>query len=173
MVAGLSGLVTCLQSNLIGPNLCGLFSNLGVCRLFSFPLIGSLFLARCMLIGWLEVTWWGRGIPPFQGKPKPRSSHLPAPAAPHYYDWEIHRRETWMSFKCGKKCSNLLVMQDMQIIASMIIIHFTAIRMAKIKQKITTKYCKNVGGHKFLCIASLNVDSNRHSRKKSHSALKY
>ena len=25
----------------------------------------------------------GRGIPPFQGKPKPRSGLLPAPAAPH------------------------------------------------------------------------------------------
>ena len=34
LVDGLSGLVTCLQSNLIGPNLCGLFSNLGVCGLF-------------------------------------------------------------------------------------------------------------------------------------------
>ena len=34
LVAGLSGLVTCLQSNLIGPNLCGLFSNLGVRGLF-------------------------------------------------------------------------------------------------------------------------------------------
>ena len=50
-----------------------------------------------------------------------------------------------------------------------IIIHFTPIRMAKIKQKITTKYCKSVGAHNFLCIASLSVDPNRHSRKKSHS----
>ena len=56
LVAGLSGLVTCLQNDLIGPNLRGLFSNLGVPGLFSFPLIGSLFLARRMLIGWLQVT---------------------------------------------------------------------------------------------------------------------
>ena len=84
MVAGLSGLVICLQSNLIGPNLCRLFSNLGVCGLFSFPLIGSLFLARCMLIGWLQVTWWGRGIPPFQGKPKPRSRPPASPGSPTF-----------------------------------------------------------------------------------------
>ena len=39
MVAGLSGLVTCLQSNLIGPNFRGLFSNLGVRGLFSSPFV--------------------------------------------------------------------------------------------------------------------------------------
>ena len=50
MVAGLSGLVTCLQNNFIGPNFRGLFSNLGVCGLFSFPLIGSLFLTGRMLM---------------------------------------------------------------------------------------------------------------------------
>ena len=55
-VAGLSRLATCLQSDLIGPNLHGLFSDLGVRGLFSFPLIGSLFLARRMLIGWLQVA---------------------------------------------------------------------------------------------------------------------
>ena len=27
----------------------------------------------CTLIGWLQVTRWGRGIPPFHGKPKPKS----------------------------------------------------------------------------------------------------
>ena len=68
---------------LLAQTFAGFFSNLGVWRLFSFPLIGSLFLARRMLIGWLQVTWWGRGIPPFQGKLKLRSSRLPAPAAPH------------------------------------------------------------------------------------------
>ena len=82
LVAGLRGLVTCLQSNLTGPNLRGLFSNLGIRGLFSFPLIGSLFLARRMLIGLLQVTWWGRGIPPFQVKPKPRSGQPASPGSP-------------------------------------------------------------------------------------------
>ena len=40
----------------------------------------------CTLIGRLQVTRWGRGIPPFHGKPKPKSwppaspGPLPAPA---------------------------------------------------------------------------------------------
>ena len=34
MVAGLSGLVTCLQSNFIGPNFCGPFFKLGRSRAF-------------------------------------------------------------------------------------------------------------------------------------------
>ena len=33
----------------------------------------------CILIGWLQVTRWGRGIPPFHGKPKPKSR---PPASP-------------------------------------------------------------------------------------------
>ena len=45
----------------------------------------------CALIGRLQVTRWGRGIPPFHGKPKPKSwppagpgpLPAPAPAAPH------------------------------------------------------------------------------------------
>ena len=35
----------------------------------------------CILIGWLQVTQWGRGIPPFHGKPKPKS-RLPASPSP-------------------------------------------------------------------------------------------
>ena len=30
------------------------FFKLGIRGLFSFPLIGSLFLTRCMLVGWLQ-----------------------------------------------------------------------------------------------------------------------
>ena len=39
----------------------------------------------CILIGWLQVTRWGRGIPPFHGNPNPSPGCLPAPApaAPH------------------------------------------------------------------------------------------
>ena len=48
LVAGLSGLVTCLQSNFIGTNFRGLFSNLGILGLFSFP-----FVSYWALIDWL------------------------------------------------------------------------------------------------------------------------
>ena len=34
----------------------------------------------CTLIGRLQVTWWGRGIPPFHGKRNPSPGPLPAPA---------------------------------------------------------------------------------------------
>ena len=80
LVAGLSGLVTCLQSNFIGTNFAGFCSNLGVCGLFSSPL----FLTGYILIGWLQVTRWGRGIPPFHGKPKPRPRPpaSPSPSSP-------------------------------------------------------------------------------------------
>ena len=39
----------------------------------------------CILIGWLQVTRWGRGIPPFHGNRNPSPGRLPAPApaAPH------------------------------------------------------------------------------------------
>ena len=86
-------LVTCLQSNLIGTNLAGFCSNLkqfywykrrGLLfkfrRPWAFQLSRGLFTG-CILIGWLQVTRWGRGIPPFHGKPKPKS-RLPASPSP-------------------------------------------------------------------------------------------
>ena len=53
----------------------GLFSNLGARGLFT----------GCILIGRLQVTRWGRGIPPFHGNRNPIPGPLPAPApaAPH------------------------------------------------------------------------------------------
>ena len=42
LVAGLSGLVTCLQSNFIGTNFCGLFFKLGRSRAFQLSLCFSL-----------------------------------------------------------------------------------------------------------------------------------
>ena len=59
MVAGLSELVTCLQSNLIGPNLHGLFSNLGVRRLFSSPFVSY----------WAHIDWLAPGYPMGAGNP--------------------------------------------------------------------------------------------------------
>ena len=48
LLVGTSGLVTQLQGNFCWPN---------PSWAFSFPVIGSLFLARHMLIGWLQVAW--------------------------------------------------------------------------------------------------------------------
>ena len=80
--------VTCLQSNPIGTNFAGYMftkqfywynfagfcSNLGARRAFT----------GCILIGWLQVTRWGWGIPPFHGKPKPKSRPpaSPSPGSP-------------------------------------------------------------------------------------------
>ena len=82
LVAGLSGLVTCLQSNSIGTNFRRLLFKLRRSRAFSFSLLFPLFPLGRLLIGWLQAARWGRGIPPLQGRLKPRSGHLPAPAAP-------------------------------------------------------------------------------------------
>ena len=50
----------------------------------AFQLSRGLFTG-CILIGWLQVTRWGRGIPPFHGNrnPSPGCLPAPAPAAPH------------------------------------------------------------------------------------------
>ena len=75
---------TCLQSSPIGTNFAGFCSNLKqfywykrrgllfkLRRPWAFQLSRGLFTG-CILIGWLQVTRWGRGIPPFHGKPKPK-----------------------------------------------------------------------------------------------------
>ena len=100
-------LVTRLQSNPIGTNFLGYMftkqsywhklrgfgSNLK--QFYWYKRRGLLFKLRrprasqlsrglftgCILTGWLQVTRWGRGIPPFHGKPKPKS-RLPASPSP-------------------------------------------------------------------------------------------
>ena len=49
----------------------------------AFQLSRGLFTG-CILIGWLQVTRWGRGILPFHGKPKPkfRPPASPSPGSP-------------------------------------------------------------------------------------------
>ena len=85
-------LVTRLQSNPIGTNFAGFGSNLK--QFYWYKRRGLLFKLRrprafqlsrrlstgCILIGWLQVTRWGRGIPPFHRKPKPKSR---PPASPN------------------------------------------------------------------------------------------
>ena len=51
LVAGLSRLVTCLQSNFIGTNFLGFFSNLGVRGLFSSPFVSY----------WAHIDWLAPG----------------------------------------------------------------------------------------------------------------
>ena len=82
LVAGLSGLVTCLQSNSIGTNFRGLLFKFRRSRAFPFSLMFPLFPFGCLLIGWLQAARWGWGIPPFQGKPKPRSGPPASPGSP-------------------------------------------------------------------------------------------
>ena len=87
---------TCLQSNPIGTNFTGFGSNLK--QFYWYKRRGLLFKLRrprafqlsrglftgCILISWLQVTRWGRGIPPFHGKPKPKSRPpaSPSPGSP-------------------------------------------------------------------------------------------
>ena len=87
---------TCLQSKPIGTNFAGFGSNLK--QFYWYKRRGLLFKLRrprafqlslglftgCILIGWLQVTRWGRGILPFHGKPKPKSwpPASPSPGSP-------------------------------------------------------------------------------------------
>ena len=73
LVAGLSGLVTCLQSNSIGTNFRGLLFKLRRSGAFPLSLMFPLFPFGRLLIGWLQAARWGWGILPIQGKPKLRS----------------------------------------------------------------------------------------------------
>ena len=72
---------TCLQKQFYWYNFAGFCSNLGARGLFSSP---AGFFTGCILIGWLQVTRWGRGILPFHGKPKPKSRPpaSPSPGSP-------------------------------------------------------------------------------------------
>ena len=81
MVAGLSGLVTCLQSNFICTNFRGLLFKLRRSRAFPLSLMFPLFPFGRLLIGWLQAAWWGWGILPFQGKPKLRSGPPVSPGS--------------------------------------------------------------------------------------------
>ena len=56
LVAGLSRLVTCLQSNLIGPKLCRLFSNLGILGLFQLSPDRFSFVLQA------HVDWLAPGV---------------------------------------------------------------------------------------------------------------
>ena len=59
LVAGLSRLVTCLQSNFIGTNFAGFYSNLGVRGLFSSPFVSY----------WVHIDWLAPGYLMGAGNP--------------------------------------------------------------------------------------------------------
>ena len=59
LVAGLSRLVTCLQSNFIGTNFAGFCSNLGVRTLFSSPFVSY----------WVHIDWLAPGYLMGAGNP--------------------------------------------------------------------------------------------------------
>ena len=79
LVAGLSRLVTCLQSNFIGTNFTGFSSNLGICGLFSSP-----FVSYWAHIGWLSPgSLMGAGNPTISGETE---TQVPAACQP----WQPH-----------------------------------------------------------------------------------
>ena len=59
LVAGLSRLVTCLQSNFIGTNFAGFCSNLGIQGLFSSPFVSY----------WAHIDWLAPGYLMGAGNP--------------------------------------------------------------------------------------------------------
>ena len=77
----LRGLLFKLKAILLVQTGRGLLFKLRRPRAFQLSL--GLFTG-CTLIGWLQVTRWGRGIPPFHGKPKPKSRPpaSPSPGSP-------------------------------------------------------------------------------------------
>ena len=83
LVAGLSGLVTCLQSTSTGTNFHWLLFKLRRSQAFLFSLMFPLFPFGRLLIGWLQAARWGRESHHFRGNRNPGLGHLPAPAAPH------------------------------------------------------------------------------------------
>ena len=98
LVAGLSGLVTCLQSSSIGTNFRGLLFKLRRSGAFPLSLMFTLFPFGRLLIGWLQAARWGRGILPFQGKPKPRSWPPASPSGPTLCPWDFSGKNTEMGY---------------------------------------------------------------------------
>ena len=79
LVAGLSGLVTCLQSSFIGTNFAGFCSNLGVRGLFSAP-----FVSYWAHIGWLAPGYlMGAGNPTISRETETQVPAACQPRQPH------------------------------------------------------------------------------------------
>lgn len=73
-----------------------------------------------------------------------------------------------MAFKCMERCSNSLVMQEMQINVSIIIIHITPMKMAKIKEECFQVLAK-VWEDIIFGTASESVDQSSHSGTQPYS----
>ena len=81
LVAGLGGLVTCLQSNFIGTNFAGFCLNLGVRGLFSSP-----FVSYWMHIDWLATGYlMGVGNPTISRETQVPAACQPQPRQPHSF----------------------------------------------------------------------------------------
>ena len=90
LVAGLSRLVTCLQSNFIGRNFTGFCSNLGARGLFSSPFVSY----------WVHIDWLAPGHPMGAGNPTiSRETETQVPAACQPQPRQPHRpNETYADF---------------------------------------------------------------------------
>ena len=83
LVAGLSRLVICLQSNFIGTNFAGFCSNLGVRGLFSAPFVSY----------WVHIDWLALGYLMGAGNPTiSRETKTQVPAACQPQPWQPHIR---------------------------------------------------------------------------------
>ena len=79
LVAGLSRLVTCLQSNFIGTNFAGFCSNLGIRGLFSSP-----FVSYWVHIDWLDPGYMmGTGNPTISRETETQVRAACQPRQPH------------------------------------------------------------------------------------------
>ena len=78
LVADLSGLVACLQSDFVGTNFRGLLFKLRPWRAFPFPLTFPLLPFGRLLIGWLQGPD-GAGNPTISGETE---TQVWAPASP-------------------------------------------------------------------------------------------
>ena len=84
LVAGLSRLVTCLQSNFIGTNFTGFCSNLGVLGLFSSP-----FVCYWVHIDWLAPGYlMGAGNPTISRETETQVRAACQPRQPHSSDFK-------------------------------------------------------------------------------------
>ena len=102
LVAGLSGLVTCLQSNFIGTNFAGFCSNLGVRGLFS-----SAFVSYWEHVDWLAPGYlMGAGNPTISLETETQVPAACQPRQPHKCCVEegIHRSRTPSQAYLGWSC---------------------------------------------------------------------
>ena len=119
LVAGLSRLVTCLQSNFIGTNFAGFCSNFGVRGLFSSP-----FVSYWVHIDWLAPGYLvGAGNPTISRKTETQVGAASQLRQPHTKSVKIRHKEVEVIDCCiytkdqtlkGQKTFSIIKYKDLQ-----------------------------------------------------------